>query len=140
MKQLTIVVKPFRAEAVLRACGAAESRRQPLLMISDGPYGISLDSEWRDRAGLNGCGPAQASYMKHRTEATPKRPSRETRVPTGPSFRTGVKPANCVRLARVRLHARSSGWPLADRLLVPAADHLEQGPHGSYANALLVST
>jgi DNA modification methylase len=42
--------------------------RKPFLMITDPPYGISLDSEWRDRAGLNGCGPAEASYMKHRTE------------------------------------------------------------------------
>src|SRR5580658_5346633 len=40
----------------------------PLLLITDPPYGIELDSEWRDRAGLNGCGPAEASYMKHRTE------------------------------------------------------------------------
>lgn len=39
----------------------------PRLMVTDPPYGISLDSEWRDRAGLNGCAPAQASYMKHRT-------------------------------------------------------------------------
>jgi hypothetical protein len=37
-------------------------------MITDPRYGIALDSEWRDRAGLNGCGPAEASYMKHRTE------------------------------------------------------------------------
>jgi DNA modification methylase len=42
--------------------------RKPLLMVTDPPYGISLDSEWRDRAGLNGCGPAQASYMKTRTK------------------------------------------------------------------------
>ena len=41
---------------------------QPLLMVTDPPYGIELDSEWRDRAGLNGCGPAEASYMKRRTE------------------------------------------------------------------------
>jgi DNA modification methylase len=40
----------------------------PFLMVTDPPYGIELDSEWRDRAGLNGCGPAEASYMKHRTE------------------------------------------------------------------------
>jgi DNA modification methylase len=40
---------------------------KPFLMITDPPYGIELDSEWRDRAGLNGCGPAEASYMKHRT-------------------------------------------------------------------------
>jgi DNA modification methylase len=42
--------------------------RKPILMVTDPPYGIELDSEWRDRAGLNGCGPAEASYMKHRTE------------------------------------------------------------------------
>jgi DNA modification methylase len=41
--------------------------RKPALMVTDPPYGIELDSEWRDRAGLNGCGPAEASYMKHRT-------------------------------------------------------------------------
>jgi DNA modification methylase len=45
-------------------------------MITDPPYGIELDSEWRDRAGLNDGSrlgskhsyPAEASYMKHRTE------------------------------------------------------------------------
>jgi len=41
--------------------------RKPILMVTDPPYGIELDSEWRDRAGLNGCGPAEASYMKNRT-------------------------------------------------------------------------
>jgi len=41
--------------------------RKPGLMVTDPPYGIQLDSEWRDRAGLNGCGPAEASYMKHRS-------------------------------------------------------------------------
>jgi hypothetical protein len=52
------------AEAVARLLG----ERKPHLMVTDPPYGIELDSEWRDRAGLNGCGPAEASYMKHRTE------------------------------------------------------------------------
>jgi len=42
--------------------------RRPILMVTDPPYGIELDSEWRDRAGLNGCGPAEASYMKKRTK------------------------------------------------------------------------
>src|ERR1700694_884079 len=51
-------------EAVARLLGECK----PRLMVTDPPYGISLDSEWRDRAGLNGCGPAEASYMKHRTE------------------------------------------------------------------------
>jgi len=41
---------------------------KPLLMVTDPPYGIELDSEWRDRAGLNDCGPAESSYMKQRTE------------------------------------------------------------------------
>ena len=35
-------------------------------MVTDPPYGIELDSEWRDRAGLNGCGP-ESSYVKKRT-------------------------------------------------------------------------
>lgn len=45
------------AEAVsrlLRQC-------QPFLMVTDPPYGMELDSEWRDRAGLNGCGSAEPS-------------------------------------------------------------------------------
>ena len=50
-------------ESVERLLGTS----QPILLVSDPPYGIELDSEWRDRAGLNGCGPAQTSYMKQRT-------------------------------------------------------------------------
>jgi DNA modification methylase len=42
--------------------------RNPLLMVTDPPYGIELDSEWRDRAGLNGHGAAEPSFMKKRTE------------------------------------------------------------------------
>jgi DNA modification methylase len=42
--------------------------RKPRLMETDPPYGISLDSEWRDRAGLNGHGAAEPSYMKKRTQ------------------------------------------------------------------------
>ncbi len=41
--------------------------KKPLLMVTDPPYGIELDSEWRDKAGLNGCGAAEPSYMKKRT-------------------------------------------------------------------------
>jgi DNA modification methylase len=51
-------------DVVARLLGSVK----PHLMIADAPYGISLDSEWRDRAGLNGRGPAEPSYMKHRTE------------------------------------------------------------------------
>jgi DNA modification methylase len=42
--------------------------RKPRLMVTDPPYGIELDSEWRDRAGLNGHGTAEPSYMKKRTK------------------------------------------------------------------------
>jgi DNA modification methylase len=52
-----------KADDVARLLGD----RKPSLMVTDPPYGISLDSEWRDRAGLNSCGPAEASYMKKRT-------------------------------------------------------------------------
>ncbi len=51
------------AEAVTRLLG----ERKPQLLVTDPPYGIELDSEWRDRAGLNGCGLAEPSYMKKRT-------------------------------------------------------------------------
>jgi DNA modification methylase len=52
------------AKAVSRLLGECK----PILMVTDPPYGIELDSEWRDRAGLNGRGPAEPSYMKHRTK------------------------------------------------------------------------
>jgi hypothetical protein len=52
------------ADVVTRLLG----ERTRSLMITDPPYGIQLDSERRDRAGLNGCGPAEASYMKSRTQ------------------------------------------------------------------------
>jgi hypothetical protein len=71
-----------RPEDVARLLGA----RTPILMVTDPPYGIELDSEWRDRAGLNTApgqkrtaiskaaaklhptSPAEPSYMKHRSE------------------------------------------------------------------------
>src|ERR1019366_3059863 len=52
------------AESVSRLLGEAK----PFLMITDPPYGIELDSEWRDRAGLNGCGAPEPNYVKRRTK------------------------------------------------------------------------
>jgi DNA modification methylase len=51
------------SENVVRLLG----NRKPGLLVTDPPYGIELDSEWRDRAGLNS-GPAEASYTKNRTQ------------------------------------------------------------------------
>jgi DNA modification methylase len=48
------------ADVVARLLGD----RKPTLMVTDPPYGIELDSEWRDRAGLNPKGMAQPSFMK----------------------------------------------------------------------------
>ncbi len=42
-------------DAVARLLG----EKKPLLLVTDPPYGIELDSEWRDRAGLNKHGPAK---------------------------------------------------------------------------------
>ncbi len=50
------------AQDVARLLG----ERKPKLMVTDPPYGVELDSEWRDRSGINKHGPAQASYMKRR--------------------------------------------------------------------------
>ena len=52
-----------RPDDVARLLG----ERQPILLVTDPPYGVELDSEWRDRAGWNGCGRAEAPYIKHRT-------------------------------------------------------------------------
>jgi len=49
------------ADGVARLLGAG----RPLLMVTDTPYGIELDSEWRDRAGLNGSGPAKQRTAGH---------------------------------------------------------------------------
>ncbi len=72
----------LRAVDVARLLG----ERKPILMVTDPPYGIELDSEWRDRAGLNTAPgqkrtaaskaaakanpqyAAEPSYMKDRTE------------------------------------------------------------------------
>jgi DNA modification methylase len=53
-----------RQEAVSLLLGETK----PFLMVTDPPYGVELDSEWRDKAGLNGHEPAGRSYFKHRTE------------------------------------------------------------------------
>jgi len=61
--------------------------RKPLLMVTDPPYGIELASEWRDRAGLNGCGPAEPSYMKKRTTGhTETKISGDTRADWSEAF------------------------------------------------------
>lgn len=52
------------AEDVARLLGD----RKPFLMVTDPPYGVQLDMEWRDRAGHNEMGAAAKSYMKQRIE------------------------------------------------------------------------
>jgi DNA modification methylase len=71
------------AESVARLLG----ERKPILMVTDPPYGIQLDTEWRDRAGLNGCGAAEPSYMKTRTEGhTETKISGDTRADWSAAF------------------------------------------------------
>jgi DNA modification methylase len=36
----------------------------PRLLVVDPPFGVELDMEWRDRAGLNALGPAERSYLR----------------------------------------------------------------------------
>jgi DNA modification methylase len=74
-------------------------------MVTDPPYGIELDSEWRDRAGLNTAPgqkrtaaskaaakanpeyPAEPSYLKHRTEGhTETKISGDTRADWSEAF------------------------------------------------------
>jgi len=71
------------SEVVTRLLGD----RKPRLMVTDPPYGIELDTEWRDRAGVNKCGAAESSYMKHRTAGhTETTISGDTRVDWSDAF------------------------------------------------------
>jgi hypothetical protein len=122
-------------EGVSRLLG----KRKPRLMITDPPYGIELDSEWRDRAGLNGCGPAEKSYMKHRTEGHNETTiSGDTRADWFASVRARTEPRGCLRLARIEVHSGSSRWPAPDRVPAPPTDHLEQGENSPHEDPLLV--
>ena len=132
--------------------------RKPKLMVTDPPYGIELDSEWRDRAGLNTAPgqkrtaaskaaakanpqyAAEPSYMKHRTEGhTETTISGDTPGRLVRGLRTGAEPAGRVRLARLEVHARGSERPASHRLRASSADYLGQGADGPHADALLVS-
>lgn len=37
---------------------------EPRMLLTDPPYGVELDGEWRDRAGANLLGRAEAAYMR----------------------------------------------------------------------------
>jgi hypothetical protein len=111
---------------------------KPFLMVTDLPYGIELDSEWRDRAGLNGCGPAESSYMKDRTKGhTNTSISSDTRADWSDAFSL----APSLQVAYV-WHASKFTREVLDGLLrigsPPPADHLGQGPHGPNPHPLLV--
>jgi hypothetical protein len=60
----------------------------PRLLLTDPPYGVSLDMEWRDRAGLNGLGPAERSYMQ-RGEASATSHLTEAVALASPAFDGG---------------------------------------------------
>ncbi len=57
--------------------------RAPLLLVSDPPYGILLDSEWRDRAGLNG---GDLKHAGRRTSADKEKARRDTSRHAEPSY------------------------------------------------------
>jgi DNA modification methylase len=66
-----------RAEDVVRLLG----ERKPPLMVTDPPYGIELDSEWRDRAGLNG-----GDFGSKRTRASKARAAADPQYHAEPSY------------------------------------------------------
>jgi hypothetical protein len=124
-----------QSEDVSRLLG----ERKPVLMVTDPPYGIELDSEWRDRAGLNGHGPAEPSYMKHRTKGhTETKISNGTRAYWSEAFE--LVPS--LQVAYV-WHASKYTREVLDGLLRlgflhPPANHLGQRAHRPDAHALLV--
>ena len=109
-------------------------------MVTDPPYGIELDSEWRDKAGLNGCGAAEPSYMKHRTEGHESTTiSGDTRADWSEAFE--LVPS--IQSAYV-WHASKFTREVLDGLLRIGFLHHQQiiwdkGPHGAHTDPLLVS-
>ena len=57
------------------------SDRKPILMVTDPPYGIELDSEWRDRAGLNG-----GDFGSKRTRTSKARAAADSQYHAEPSY------------------------------------------------------
>ncbi|HEY2841937.1 MAG TPA: hypothetical protein VGJ26_22450, partial [Pirellulales bacterium] len=83
--------------------------RKPRLMMTDPPYGIELDSEWRDRAGLNGHGPAEPSYMKKRTVGHTETAISGDTAPTGRRH-LGWSPASMRLTSGTRRSLRAKSW------------------------------
>jgi hypothetical protein len=66
---------PVSRPGDLWLCGNRRNQR-PFLMITDPPYGIELDSEWRDRAGLNTApGQKRTKAMRQTAKTNPQIPS-----------------------------------------------------------------
>jgi hypothetical protein len=86
---------------------------KPKLMVCDPPYGTSLDSEWRDRAGLNGwtCRDVLRSLKPKEC------------FPTGPDSVWWISREN--RVTSVRRNGRNS----TERLEVSASPNRERRTH-----------
>ena len=113
---------------------------EPFLMVTDPPYGIELDSEWRDRAGLNGCRPAETSYVSadqraHRDIDFGRHARRLVR-----RLCAGSQSRSCLRFPRIEIHPRGPRRLAADRIPAPPANHLGQRPAGAHPHPLLVPT
>jgi DNA modification methylase len=67
-----------QADVVAKLAGTAK----PLLMVTDPPYGIELDTEWRDRAGLNG----SPLHGRPRTEGDKRRARQSPFYKSTPSY------------------------------------------------------
>jgi DNA modification methylase len=68
--------------------------RKPILMVTDPPYGVELDSEWRDRAGLNSApGVPRTSASRARAAADPKHPAERSYMRHPGEYRAALNTA-----------------------------------------------
>ena len=115
----------------LGSCRPTPGRAKTAPACYRSPYGVDLDSEWRDRAGLNGCGPAEPSYLKKRTKGnTETAISGDTRADWSDAF--PVVP--CLEVEYV-WHASKFTREVLDGLLRIGFLHHQQilwGPNSSY--------
>jgi hypothetical protein len=113
--------------------------RKPMLMVTDPPYGIELDSEWRDKARLNSPGSTRVPYAKHRTKGHQEtKMSGDTRADWSDAFALVPSLEVGVCFSRIEVYPRSSRWFAADWISASPTDHLGQGANGAHADALLV--
>jgi hypothetical protein len=113
------------AEAVARLLGD----RKPLLLVTDPPYGIELDSEPARPRRPERLRPGRTQLHEEAPHGGPYRDFHQRRHASRllRGVRIGAEPADRVRLARQRVYPRSTEWLAADRVSLSSTNNWNKG-------------